>query len=238
MTSASATPAAVFWDMDGTIVDSEHHWMAAAADLVRAHAGPPPAERLDALVGLAIPDGAALLRKLGVDLPVDEIVRRQIAGVLARMAAEPPRWRPGARELLAAVRAAGIPQALVTMSYRATADPVIAALPVGTFDAVVTGDDVARGKPFPDAYLRAATLLGVAPGRTVALEDSPTGLAAVRAAGIAVVGIPHHLPLDAELADAIWPTLVGRGAGDLSLPLRRPTPAQPIVGIEASRRRV
>lgn len=214
------TPAAVFWDMDGTIVDSEHHWIGAARDILRAHAAPVPVERLDALVGLAIPDGAAMLRDLGVALPVDEIVRRQVAGVLARMASEPVRWRPGARDLLEAVRTAGIPQALVTMSYRSTAVPVIAALPSGTFDAVVTGDDVERGKPFPDAYLRAAVLLGVDPADGVAIEDSPTGLAAARAAGLTAVGIPHHLPLHDSGAHAIWPTLLGRAPGDLPLPLR------------------
>ncbi|QBR75361.1 HAD family phosphatase [Microbacterium sediminis] len=218
--------------MDGTIVDSEHHWIAAAHDIVRAHAPAAARTGLDALVGMAIPDGALLMRALGVDLPVDEIVRRQVAGVLTRMAAEPPRWRPGARELLAAVRAAGIPQALVTMSYRETADPVIAALPPGTFDVVVTGDDVDRGKPFPDAYLRAAGALAVAPDRAVAIEDSPTGLAAARAAGIAVIGVPHHVPLDG--ADALWPTLAGRAVTDLSLP----PGGQPIVGIDASSRRV
>lgn len=210
-------PVAVFWDMDGTIVDSEEHWIGAAREIVDEHVAQAPIHRLDALVGMAIDDGAALMREIGVDLPVDEIVRRQIDGVLVRMEKHPLRWRPGARDLLAAVRAAGIPQALVTMSHRRTAAPVVAGLPDDTFDAVVTGDDVEHGKPFPDAYLRAADLLGVDPSRGVAIEDSPPGLAAARAAGMTVIGVPHHVDLSDLGAHAVWSTLVGRRPADLAL---------------------
>jgi HAD superfamily hydrolase (TIGR01509 family) len=106
--------------------------------------------------------------------------------VVARISTRIP-WTPGARELLDALRQAGIPVALVTMSYRRLADAVITGLPEGTFGAVVTGDVVREGKPHPEPYLRAAAQLGVDPARCVAIEDSPTGVASAEAAGCVTV---------------------------------------------------
>ena len=88
---------------------------------------------------------------------VEELVDR----VVIELAERDIEWRPGAVELLTACNEAGLPTALVTMSYDRFADAVVKALPRGRFDAVVTGDAVARGKPHPDAYLMAADLLGV-----------------------------------------------------------------------------
>jgi beta-phosphoglucomutase-like phosphatase (HAD superfamily) len=73
------------------------------------------------------------------------------------------------------------------MSYRRLAEAVVGGLPEGTFGAVVTGDEVREGKPHPEPYLRAAALLGVDPRRCVAVEDSPTGVAAAEAAGCVTV---------------------------------------------------
>ncbi len=89
---------------------------------------------------------------------------------------------PGALELLAEVAAAGLPHALVT-----SAEPEIMAAALDSigvrFPVTVCAADVARGKPDPEPYLRAAARLGVAPGRSVALEDSPTGIRSAHAAG-------------------------------------------------------
>ena len=104
-------------------------------------------------------------------------------------------WRPGAVELIHDLAEQGTPQALVTMSYASIAAPVAAALP---FAAVVTGDIVPRGKPFPDPYLMAAELLGVDPTRCLAIEDSPTGAASANAAGCHVVAVPHMVPVEAH----------------------------------------
>jgi HAD superfamily hydrolase (TIGR01509 family) len=102
-------------------------------------------------------------------------------------------WRPGARELLAALRSAEIPCALVTMSYDRLARTLVDQLPAGTFTTLVTGDQVVDGKPHPEAYLLAAQRLGVEPAACVAIEDSPTGLASAEAAGCVVVAVPHHV---------------------------------------------
>lgn len=219
LSAGRRVPAAVLWDMDGTIVDTESHWIAAADEIARAHGLDPTADALAALVGTSLIDGAELMRGWGVEVPVDELVDRHLELAMRNTAVAGLSWRPGAVEMLAALRADGIPLALVTMSYRSYADAVIEALPAGTFDVIVTGDVVERGKPFPDAYLRAAELLEVDVHDCIAVEDSLIGLAAARAAGAHVLGIPHHVAIPPDAADAVWPTLAGRRVSDLRVPL-------------------
>src|SRR5690606_22208764 len=134
-------PAAVLWDMDGTIVDSEPYWIATETALAAEHGGTWTHEQGLAMVGRPITDTARLLRELGVPGTVDEIAGELVTRVTDLIRTEGAPWRPGARELLEAVGQAGIPSALVTMSYREMADAVLAALPAGTFAAVVTGDE-------------------------------------------------------------------------------------------------
>ena len=217
-TESHRRPAAVLWDMDGTIVDTEAHWIAAAAEILHSHGIEPRPSDLAPLVGMALTDGAELMRDLGVDVPVGELVERQLELAMHNTAVAGLSWRPGALTLMAALRAEAIPLALVTMSYRKYADAIISALPEATFDVVVTGDDVQRGKPFPDAYLRAAEMLGVEPGDCVAIEDSLIGLAAARAAGAHTIGVPHHVALPADAADIVLPTLAGLASGDVRVP--------------------
>jgi HAD superfamily hydrolase (TIGR01509 family) len=184
-------PAAVLWDLDGTLVDTEPYWMASEFDVVAAHGGTWTLEHARAIVGFDLLDAAAYIRQHGrVPLEPAEIVERLLDGVVARLAVQVP-WRPGACELLDELRGAGIPCALVTMSWRRSADPVVGALPPGTFSATITGDQVRHGKPHPEPYLAAAAALGVEPRSCVVLEDSPTGVASAEAAGCTVVVVPN-----------------------------------------------
>ncbi len=184
-------PAAVLWDMDGTLIDTEPYWMASEYDLVASFGGTWSEEHAQAVVGFDLMDAARYIAAHSpVDLPPEEIVERLLDGVVSRLALGIP-WRPGARELLEQLHQNGIPCALVTMSWRRFVDPVLAQLPAGTFGAVITGDEVIKGKPHPEPYLRAAQLLGVQASECVAIEDSPTGVASALAAGCAVVGIPN-----------------------------------------------
>jgi HAD superfamily hydrolase (TIGR01509 family) len=194
-------PAAVLWDMDGTLVDTEPYWITAETRLVADHGGTWTQEDALSLVGLDLLDSAERLRTIGgVDLPPTEIVERMMDRVIEQVDEHPP-WRPGARELLAELRDAGIPCVLVTMSWRRLADAVVAHLPPGTITRTVVGDEVPRGKPHPDPYLAAAAAVGADPRECVALEDSPNGARAARAAGCVVVGIPHVVDVPAELVD-------------------------------------
>lgn len=192
-------PAAVLWDMDGTLVDTEPYWFASERDLVDTYGhGDWPDEHALAMVGFDLRDAAAYLREHGgVDLPTDDIVERLLDGVIARLHRNIP-WRPGARELLADLNAAGVPCALVTMSWRRFADPVLAALPPRSFVASITGDEVAegRGKPHPDPYLLGADACGVHPADCLAIEDSPTGIRSALAAGCRVIGVPNVKSLE------------------------------------------
>lgn len=187
----SRLPAAVLWDMDGTIVDTEPYWIDAEYDIVEAHGGTWSHEHAKALVGSDLLDSGAYIRDHGgVDREPVEIVEMLLDRVVARIQVEVP-WRPGARELLADLRSAGVPTALVTMSWRRFADEVVRCLPEGSFDAVVVGDDVQFGKPHPEPYLTGARLLGVDPEHCLAIEDSPTGVRSAIDAGCRVLGVPH-----------------------------------------------
>lgn len=191
-------PAAVLWDMDGTLVDTEPHWIAAETALLGRYGASWTHEQALSLVGNALPESGRVLAahleaETGVRLDPAAVVAELVEAVVAQVSAAVV-WRPGAVELLEALAGAGVPCALVTMSYRSLAETVARVLP-GAFAVVVAGDEVERGKPAPDPYLRAAELLGVDPARCVVLEDSPTGIASGEAAGCRVVACPHMVPI-------------------------------------------
>lgn len=217
--SATATtralPAAVLWDMDGTLVDTEPYWIQAEHELVAEHGGVWNDEFAHQLVGNALEVSAQLIiDKSGIDLTITEIVEGLLGRVVARVAKQVP-WRPGARELLFELGRLEVPSLLVTMSWRSLAEMVVEALPEGTFRALVTGDEVSHGKPHPEPYLAAARLIDVDPRDCVALEDSPTGVRSATAAGVPTIAIPHVVPVpDIEGAVQV-PSLAGVSACDL-----------------------
>jgi beta-phosphoglucomutase-like phosphatase (HAD superfamily) len=194
-------PAAVLWDLDGTLVDTEPLWRSAEAELVATYGGAWSHEDGMALVGTALPDYAHALQEAGVPLSLDEILTDMTARLLAAQVGGPP-WQPGALELIAALRDAGVPQALVTSSYRALTVPVVQA--VGVFDVVVAGDEVAAPKPDPGPYLEAARRLGVDVTRCAVVEDSTKGVAAALASGARVLAVESAvvLPDDQRLSRA------------------------------------
>lgn len=210
------TLSAVLWDMDGTLVDTEPYWIESEFEVVAAHGNGGWSEAHGhALVGMDLRDAARYIQEHGeVRLAVDDVVEALLDGVVARVRRRVP-WRPGARELLAELNGAGVPTALVTMSWRRFVDAILPALPDGSFGAIVTGDDVARGKPHPEPYLTGAARLGVTPGATVALEDSPTGARSALAAGCVVVGIPNVVGIPAEARHHELPSLEGVGVASL-----------------------
>ena len=208
-------PAAVLWDMDGTLVDTEPYWIETEHDLATQHGATWTHEDAMALVGSDLLDAGAYIReRMGLDLAPSEIVEVLLDGVVEKVRRAVP-WRPGARELLAALGAAGVPCALVTMSLRRFVEPVVEQLPTGSFTAVVTGDEVERGKPHPEPYLRAARLLGVEAPACVALEDSPPGAASAAAAGCRVLVVPHHVPVEPGERRFFRDTLEGLTPEDL-----------------------
>ncbi|MGQ0626021.1 MAG: HAD family hydrolase [Sporichthyaceae bacterium] len=210
----------VLWDMDGTLIDSEPYWIECEYALVEAYGGSWSQEHALAIVGGDLIDSARYIAAHGpVPLTPREIVNILLDGVIERVRAHVP-WRPGARELLAELRALEIPCALVTMSWRRFAQAVDDALPAGSFAALVTGDEVARPKPYPDPYLRAASLLGVDPARCVAIEDSPKGISSALAAGVRTLGVQHLVELTPAPGLHLASSLRGWTAADLGTLLR------------------
>jgi HAD superfamily hydrolase (TIGR01509 family) len=217
--TATRHPAAVLWDMDGTLVDTEPYWLQAESDLVHAAGGVWTAEDGLQLVGSGLERSALILQSRGVDLSVEEVIATLTDRVREQIGGSVP-WRPGARELLREIRDAGIPTALVTMSRRDMALDIVAALGFDGFDVVVAGDDVGNAKPHPEPYLTAADRLEVDVTSCIALEDSEPGVASAVAAGATVVALPLHIPLPPSPAYLLRESMVGLRLADLSAALR------------------
>jgi HAD superfamily hydrolase (TIGR01509 family) len=200
--------------MDGTLVDTEPLWFAAEGAMVARFGGEWTAELAHRMVGLALMDGARVLQEHGVDLPAEEIVEEMLDHVVAGLA-DGVVWQPGARELLAELAAAGVPCALVTMSFRRFVDAVVAQAPAGAFAVVVAGDDVTVGKPDPEPYLHAARILGVDPADCVAIEDSPPGITAALASGARTLGVEHIVAVELRPSLSRVPSLAGVHLADL-----------------------
>ena len=187
--------AAVLFDMDGLLVDTEPLWFETETEVMARLGAPWSVEDQEQLLGGSMERTVGyLLAKATRPASPAEIARWMMEGMLKRAAEGRIVVRPGARELIAAVAAAGVPYALVTSSEREFADAVL----VGTgfrFPVTVTADDVARTKPDPEPYRLAAKLLDADPSSCVALEDSPNGVASANAAGCRVVAVPSLLPI-------------------------------------------
>jgi HAD superfamily hydrolase (TIGR01509 family) len=204
--------AAVLWDMDGTLVDTEPYWTVAELALAERHGGTWSADRSLEVVGFDLLDAARYMREeMGIDVAPEQIVDQMLDDVIDQVEREVP-WRPGARELLASLGAAGVPCALVTMSYTRFVKPILEGLPPGTFSAVVTGDTVARGKPHPEPYLAAARDLDVLAGECLAIEDSDTGATSAAAAGCTVLCAPLHVAVPPGPNRVFIDSLVGLAA--------------------------
>jgi HAD superfamily hydrolase (TIGR01509 family) len=192
----SRQPAAVLFDMDGTLVDSEKVWDIALKELAERAGGTlSPAARL-AMIGSNMGTSMRILREdLGQP---DRPEAPDVAWLTTRvfgLFADGLVWRPGALELLLAVRAAGLPTALVTSTGRRLVEVALDTLGRENFDVVVCGDEVGLPKPDPEPYRTAAALLGVPIEECVAIEDSPTGVTSAVASGAAVLAVPAELEL-------------------------------------------
>lgn len=219
--------------MDGTLIDTEPYWIEAEHQLLALHGLSWSHEAAVELVGSGLWEAAALFQRLGVPMGADEIVHWLTDNVREQIDANGLPWRPGARELLRALRDRGTPTALVTMSLHTMAAEIAGYAGFTAFDVIVGGDDVARAKPAPDAYLHAADLLGVEITSCVALEDSVPGLAAAVASGAAAISVPHIVEVDPAGAAAQWSTLANTTPADLDAVFASHIAASAITGAHA-----
>ncbi|WP_267898832.1 HAD family hydrolase [Saccharopolyspora rhizosphaerae] len=195
-----AQPAAVLFDMDGTLVDSEKLWTIALDDYA-AHRGGSLSQRTrEDMVGSNMTRSMRLLLvDLGLPDGNSEIAAAAswVARRMTQLFAEGLPWRPGAQEALRSANELGLRTALVTSTIRPLTDLALDTLGHDSFDVTVCGDEVdGRNKPDPEPYLKAARLLEVDPADCVAIEDSPTGVASAEAAGCAVLAVPCEVPLE------------------------------------------
>ena len=222
--SSARGPAALVFDMDGTLVDTEHLWLQAermtmeriggewtSAD--QAHCLGGPLERVvEYMAERGDPAVVIGLQSTGVGAFLIETME-------ALLLAEAVAWRPGARALICEAVERGIPTALVTASWRRLIDAVhlsIAGdLGFEPFTVIVGGDEVPHSKPHPAPYLQAAALLGVGPADCLVIEDSPTGVASGIAAGCWVVAVPHMAPVAPAERLVVVDSLDGRSIDEL-----------------------
>ena len=215
----------MLFDMDGTLVETEEHWGEALFELARRRGGELSLAARAATVGTSM---ATALQVLYADLgllPPDE--RRLVADArwvedrVADLMTTGVPWRPGARELLAAVRTAGLPTALVTTTPRRLTDLVLGSMARWfggrlPFDVTVCGDEVPARKPDPAPYLQAAAALGVDVRCCVVVEDSVVGVTSGLASGAAVLGVPAMQAIDPAPGLVLRETLAGLGPADLA----------------------
>ncbi len=202
---------AVIFDLDGVLIDSEAIWEGARRRFVAEHGGTYAQNATREIMGMSAPEWSHYIAtKLGVNLP-DRVIDD---GVVALVEAEYRRALPlvpGAREVVRSL-AARLPLALASSSNRSLIDLVldVAGL-TPCFAATVSAEEVGRGKPAPDVYLRAAERLGVEPRACAAIEDSGNGILSAKAAGMFVVALPNRafppVPEALERADAIVESL-------------------------------
>ncbi|MFI9630217.1 HAD family hydrolase [Streptomyces sp. NPDC052042] len=192
----SALPAAVLFDMDGTLVDTERLWWAAAEQVAERHGRPLTDADLPHVLGRPAAHTAAHLNRTGGPAApgLDALTTELDAAFAARVAREVVP-RPGVRHLLDELAAASVPTAIVSASPRHVVDLVRKALGEDRFALTLAVEDTVRTKPAPDPYLAAAAALGVEPHACIVVEDTPTGVASAEAAGCAVLAVPSTVPI-------------------------------------------
>jgi HAD superfamily hydrolase (TIGR01509 family) len=215
------TPAAVLWDLDGTLLDSEKLWDIPLYELTEKLGGELSLETRQAMVGSNIPVTMRLIyTEVGITDPSPEQLADSAAWIDRRMAevfrGDLP-WRAGAADALAAVHEAGLPMALVTSTQRDLTEIALDTIGRSLFRVTICGDEVdGLNKPLPEPYLKAARELGVKPAESVAIEDSPTGVTSAVAAGCTVLVVPCEVPVEPGERRVFRETLEGLTVADLT----------------------
>jgi HAD superfamily hydrolase (TIGR01509 family) len=202
-------PAAVVFDNDGLLLDTEEAWTRAETTLFANHGSVFTFDHKRDLIGSSHLIAAGKL-ELMLDQPGNGVaLMDELQELVMSEAAHDIEPRPGALELVDALLDAGIPIAVASNSQRAFLDLVLHTAGVADrFAVTVAGDEVPRPKPWPDIYLEACRRLDDAPpARSFGLEDSPTGATAAKAAGLTVIGVPYLSDIELPMADIVTTAL-------------------------------
>lgn len=215
-------PRAAFWDMDGTLINSEPIWHEAELWFAKQYGGHWTEELGWSVTGTPMSEVAETMIEHGTKLGAEELAQGIIDYVAESEMRHMP-WIPGALDVVVALHEAGVPNVLVTASPRKMAESAVAQAPEGAFFAYVCSDDVEKKKPDPAPYLAAAAKLGITDpdeiAQCVALEDSAAGLTSAVTAGATTIALTGYNPTDAaekgeqfatlENWDGVTPELLG-----------------------------
>jgi HAD superfamily hydrolase (TIGR01509 family) len=201
-------PAAVMFDNDGLLLETEEAWTRAEVTLFARHGREFTLQDKRYMLGSSRAVAETKLEHLLAAPGRGKELMDELHDLVMAEAAKGVEPMPGALELLEALSAAGTPMALVSNSARAFVELTLGSAGVrDRFAAVLSAEDVAQPKPAPDLYLAACAALGVQPADAVGLEDSETGVAALKAAGLLAIGVPSLPGVALEQADLVAPSL-------------------------------
>jgi HAD superfamily hydrolase (TIGR01509 family) len=193
---------AVVFDCDGLLLQTEDCWTRAEAALFERYGKVFGPEEKRALIGTSSTTGSRVLERLLDQAGRADELGLELLELVERLLLEEAVAFPGAPELVQEVKERGIPIGVASNTPGMLLRGALACAGLlHEFAAVVAADEVAEPKPSPDVYVRACELLGARPSQSIALEDSPTGVAAARGAGMFVIGIPSYpgVTLEADL---------------------------------------
>jgi HAD superfamily hydrolase (TIGR01509 family) len=195
------TPAAVVFDSDGLLVDTEPCWTVAETELfARRGLGFGP-EQKALVIGKSLPAAAELLTGIFKEPGAADAIAGELLTLVEEVIGRSATAMAGAAELVATV-ARSVPVAVASNSPRGLRDAALGRAGLtGAIPVSVAADEVPAAKPAPDVYLAACAKLGRSPEQCLAFEDSMTGLRSAQAAGLRTVGVPtlHHDDFPADL---------------------------------------
>ncbi len=202
--------AAVVFDCDGLLLETESCWTLAEEELFARYGKTFGDDEKRILIGTSLYDGSQVLARLLEQPGRADPLGLELLELVERRLLEDATPFPGAEALVLELKAQ-VPVAVASNTPGRLVRGALACAGMAPhFEIVVTGDEVAAPKPARDVYLRACELLGAEPSRSIALEDSPTGVASARAAGMFVIGIPSFPGVALDGADLVGESLADR----------------------------
>lgn len=205
----SVLPAAVLFDMDGLLIDTEPLWFEVETQILAELGAAWEHGDHAALVGSSLVVASNFISNRAGGAMTPQQISVQLLLRMRERLSHGPVLQPGVVALIEELDMAGVPRALVSSSFRVLVDAALEGVAPLKFDTVVAGDEVSNAKPHPEPYLLGAHRLGVEPSQCVAFEDSPSGADSASAAGCFVVAVPSVAPIQPNNRRIVVPSIAG-----------------------------